>query len=215
MDQDYTSIYLRRNFLMERYSKTACYSFLCSCWPLSEAQYTTQKLIWVVLIKIFWYSRDFAERWKLFISLAFLFLLLLKMFVYQGYNFPLILSTQCVILWYHTWLLWQSLPHKLQKQKEPEETKSSYFHKYISENRIKRTVRKKPNCLYSGMVSIMILLFSFCKSPETANFLGIWHNFMLMRCSAFWIEEYIFSMCPSVPLNVLQLVILYHCLVSW
>ena len=137
-------------------------------------------LAWQLLLKIFWYSREFAERGKLYISWAFLFLLLLKVFVYQGYNFPPTLSTRYKMLWDYAWLLWHSLLHqhqeelregnKLQKQKQSEGTKSSYFHKYISDNRTKKTVTNKPSCVYGGTSSVTIFLFFFCKSPEPASF---------------------------------------------
>lgn len=97
--------------------------------------------------------------------------------VYQEYDFPLILSTQCIILWDHAWLLWHSLPHhqqeelqegnNLQKQKESGETLSSYFNKYTSAKRIKR---KKTNCVHSGTISIMILLFFFSKAQNLKIF---------------------------------------------
>lgn len=46
--------------------------------------------------------------------------------------------------------------------------------------------------------------FSFPKH-RTLRFLGKWPN---LRCSAFWMERYCFSVCPSVPLN--EQVIFYH-----
>lgn len=153
----------------------------------------TQELIWVVLIKIFWYSRDLAERRKLFISWVFLFWLLLKIFVCQGYPFPLTLSTQCIILWDHPWLLWHSLPHKqqeelqggnkLQKQKESEETKS-YFHKYISRNRIKRTIKRSRAGYIVASSPLLYYYFPFAKVQNLQIFRHM--TCLCMHISCLW-----------------------------
>lgn len=141
MGQDYISLYLseiRRNFLMERYFKTAHCRISCVRAGLCQS---------------------------------------LSGIVYQELNFPLILSTPCIILWAHAWLLRHSLPHyqqeelqegnNLQKQKESGDTQRSYLNKYTSENRIKK---KKTDCVHSGTISIMILLFFFSKAQNLKIF---------------------------------------------
>lgn len=71
---------------------------------------------------------------------------------------------------------------------------------------IKRTIKKKPSCVYSGTISTKILLFSFCKSPDLHIFRHITqsHAYEMLSFLDGTIQLY------YVPLNVLEQVILYH-----